>query len=75
MSNVPVKYEYITNAHMNDTVTYSRRAASLKEIIMAIKKDRENLFITAEEGSRKLQNLVLLLMKSNKRNKARNWMR
>ena len=48
MRNVAVKYEYIENAHVNDIMTFGNKTASLKEIIMTVKKDKSNIFVAVE---------------------------
>ena len=63
MRNVAVKYKYITNVHINDIVSYEGKIASLKEIIMAVKKDGTNTFLATEQGSGKLANAVIVLCK------------
>ena len=63
MHNIAAKYKYITNAHINDIVLYEGETESLKEIIIAVKKDGANTFIAAEQGSRKLANAIMVLFK------------
>ena len=63
MHNIAVKYKYITNVYINDIVSYEGKMESLKEIIMAVKKDGTNTFIAAEQGSRKLANAIMVLFK------------
>ena len=63
MRNIAVRYEYIENVYVNDIVIFGTKKASLKEIIMAVKKDGTNTFIAAEQGSRKLANAIMVLFK------------
>ena len=67
INNVSIKYEYLKNYSVYDKVKYNGKVGILKQILISVKDGNEILFTAVEQGARKNELKVFILMKPNKR--------
>ena len=74
MNNMSVKYEYLKNCSVYNKVKYNRKVKTLKQILITVKDENETLFTAVEQGARKNESKVFILIKPNKRAAAWDWL-
>ena len=71
--NVEVCYEYLVEADIEDEVYYNGKEGCLRDVIMSIKYNKVPLFVGVEQGSKKNEHNVYVLMTPKMRNIAQRW--
>ena len=73
MNNVETRFETLMNVNIFDHIIMNDKMASLRDMFLSIKIGNIPLFIRVEQGSRRNDNMVFLLMIPGLKSKAQKW--
>ena len=62
MNNIETRFETLMNKNLFDRVMINGKTSSLREMFLSAKINKTLLFIGVEQGSRRNDNIVFLLM-------------
>ena len=71
LNNVKVRFETLNGVNINNLAMFNDKQAGLKDILLEIKVNKVELFLSVEQGSGKNENNVLLITTPKMRQNAR----
>ena len=71
LNNVEVRFETLNGVNINNLAMFNDKQAGLKDILLEIKVNKVQLFLSVEQGPRKNENNVLLITTPKMRQNAR----
>ena len=71
LNNVEVRFETLNGVNINNLAMFNDKQAGLKDILLEIKVNKVQLFLSVEQGPGKNENNVLLITTPKMRQNAR----
>ena len=69
--NVKARFETLYKVNLNDKVVKEGKISTLGDLVLSVKDNKNNLFLTAEKGAGKNSNDVNIVLNPKVKNKAR----